>query len=166
MSWIMVKKGQKQAFKFSDIKLTEKDNSDEGTFRFPKWPRNKQNIQNSHWPGGKGFVDKLLSDSYVDTINNNRLTCEIEFTVNSNFITSCLVGETLQPCEKRPDGVRWKFLSFFRVLNFHWWMKKPKKVLFPAVCSLSPLECWSLQWAQAKVFLNHPPEAPPLLDSN
>ena len=68
MSRIKMKKVQKQAVKFSDMKLAVKASSDEGTFRFPKLPRNKQNIQNSHWLGGEGFVDSLVSDSYVDTI--------------------------------------------------------------------------------------------------
>ena len=56
--------------------------------------------------------------------------------------------------------------SFFRELNLHWWMKNLKKAEIPAACSLPPHESWGLQWAQAKVFLIHPPEAPPLLDSN
>ena len=44
--------------------------------------------------------------------------------------------------------------------------EKSKKAEIPAACSLPPHESWGLQWAQAKVFLIHPPEAPPLLDSN
>ena len=122
-----MKKGQKQAVKFSYIKMTEKTSSDEGTFRFPKWPRNKQNIQNSHWPGGEGFVDSLLSDSYVDTINNNRLTSKIEFTVKSNFITLSLlvkhcnfVKRGLMECDEN-------FCHFFEFWIFIGGWKSQKK---------------------------------------
>ena len=51
-------------------------------------------------------------------------------------------------------------------VSVYWWMKNLKKADIPAACSLPPHEGWGLQWAQAKVFLIHPPEAPPLLDSN
>ena len=60
-------------------------------------------------------------------------------------------------------------IVFFWILNFHWWMENligGWKADIPAACSLPPHESWGLQWAQAKVFLIHPPEAPPLLDSN